>query len=387
MIRFCHLRITALLCCFLLLSPVLSLAEQLSAGILEISKYGNVVLTVTGSEFLSGGFDYGDVVTVSFGDHSHDMPVGSSYSDVDDGCMICRVEINETEDRLVLAINMGDFAAENGIAVKTAIDAEPGYRWDMLGTDEEPFHFSFSMKEKGGYAGEYSLRQLVRSNERADYPHLTDEQFANFREVRMGGMGEGVLYRSSSPIDPQLGRNAYADAALEAAGVCTVINLADAASVMQSYPGYGESAYAKCSVIALNLGLDVRSETFEAGFAQGLRFMTAHEAPYLVHCTEGKDRGGFVSAVLACLMGGSAQEVMADYMITYENYYGMQKDSESYRIIAENNMKKTLEAVFEVEDIAAPGINLADEAQEYLTERLGLTEDEVNRLKVLLSGQ
>lgn len=386
MFRFRCLCLATVLCCMIFLYPVLSAAEQVNTDILEISKYGNIVLSMKGSEFLSKGYDYGDIVTVSFDGQSHDMPVGSSYSDVDDGKMICRVEINDAEDRLVLAVNMGDFATETGVAVKTPVDEEPGYRWKVTEENYEYPEFTFAMKEKGGYANEYSLRQLVRTNEREDYPHLTDAEFANFREVKTRGMGKGVLYRSSSPVDPQLGRNAYADAALEAAGVRTVINLADTMAAMQAYPDYSKSAYAKCSVIALNLGLDVHSKEFESGLSQGLRFVMENSAPYLVHCTEGKDRGGFVSAILECLMGATWQEVMEDYMTTYENYYGTQPESESYRIIAENNMKKTLETAFDVKDIAAPDVRLEDEAQAYMKERLGLTDEEVKRLIACLSG-
>ena len=363
------------------------LAEQttVTAGILEISKYGNVELDMPGSEFLSRGFAFGDIVTVSFEDQAHDLPIGSSYSDVDDGQMICRVEINEeeAEDRLVLAVNMGDFAASCGVAVKKETAEEPGYRWEY---EQEKPVFSFVMKEKGGYLSEYSLRQLVRTNARADYPHLTDEAFANFREVETSGMGKGVLYRSSSPIDPQLGRSGYADKALHAAGVQTVVNLADTESEAKAYPGYDDSAYSRCDVIMLSLGLDVQSEAFEEGLAKGLRFMIAHDGPYLVHCTEGKDRGGFVSAVLACLMGAAAKEVIADYMTTYENYYGTEPESESYRIIAESNIKKTLAAVFDAADIEAPDVDLAKEAQAYMTDRLGLTMDEVEVLRDRLGG-
>lgn len=359
--------------------------KAVTAGILEISKYGNVELDMPGSEFLAHGFAFGDIVTVSFGEHFHDMPVGSSYSDVDDGQMLCRVEINEeeAEDRLVLAINMGDFAASCGIAVKTETTEDPGYRWEY--SQEAPV-FSFSMKEKAGYAGEYSLRQMNRTNAREDYPHLTDEAFANFRMVSTSGMDKGVLYRSSSPIDPQLGRSGYADKALAAAGVKTVINLADTEMEAKAYPGYDDSAYAGCDAIMLSLGLDVQAEAFEAGFAEGLRFMIDHDGPYLVHCTEGKDRGGFVSAVLESLMGATAQEIISDYMTTYENYYGTLEGSDSYRIIAQSNIKKTLAAVFSVEDIEAPEVDLADEAQTYMIQRLGLTPEEVDALKACLGG-
>jgi len=373
------------LCLLLMFFSKACAGSEISSGIREISKYGNVVLSMKGSDFLAEGYAFGDIVRVDIDGQHHDMPVGSSYSDVDDGKMICRVEIDESagEDRLVLAINMGDFASQTGLAVKKAIQEEPGYRWEY--TSEEVI--SIFMKEPGGYANEYNLRQLVRTNAKTDYPHLTDEEFANFREIRTTGMGRGMLYRASSPIDPQLGRSAYADAALKAAGVRTVMNLADTMQEARTYPGFDASAYAACDVIALNLSLDVKGKEFEEGFARGLRFLMEHSGPYLVHCTEGKDRAGFVSAVLACLMGAPAQEVLEDYMTTYENYYGTQPESESYQILAESNMKKTLEEVFGVEDLLAEDIDSSQEAEEYCLQRLKLAPEEIDLLRKRLSGK
>ena len=47
--------------------------------------------------------------------------------------------------------------------------------------------------------------------------NLTDEQYANFREVKVGNIGAGKLYRSSSPVNPEINRNSQAAAAAEAA--------------------------------------------------------------------------------------------------------------------------------------------------------------------------
>ena len=367
-----------------------ALAEPALQGIKieRISKYGNLELSISCSDFLSSGFAHGDIVSVILGDAAYDMPVCSNYQDVDHGNMVCRAYIDEAagEDAVVLAINMGDLATAAGLAVKTGIEEEPGYRWDWLGEDSETMRVSIAMKEPGGYADEYAMRQLVRTHERTDYPLLTDEQYANFRMIATTGMGPGTLYRTSSPVNPELGRSAYADAALRKAGVRTVIYLADTAQAMQAYPDYQETAYANCSVIGLNLGGDVQTAAFETGLAQGLRFLIAHEGPYAVHCTEGKDRAGFVSAVLECLMGASAQEVIADYMTTYENYYGVEPGSECWQRIAESNIAATLASVFGVEDICAEGVDLSAQAKEYLTGKLKLTQDEVNRLILCLSG-
>jgi len=304
---------------------------------------------------------------------------------VDEGSMICCVVIDEEAgaDNVILAINMGNLASAAGIAEKETIDEEPGYRWNAL--TDGPVTVHFSMKQPAGYLNEFLLRHLVRTNVRTDYAHLSDEQFANVRVVSTSGMGEKVLYRSSSPINPELGRSNYADAALKEAGVHTIVNLADSTSVMQAYEGFGASSYAGCSVIGLNLAIDFTEASFRDGLAKGLRFMAANEGPYLVHCTEGKDRAGFVSAVLECLMGASADEVVTDYMTTYLNYYGVEEGSAQYQAIAQTNIVKSLERAFDIESIFEA--DLAYEAETYLRDSLQMTQDEILLLKQKLSGR
>ena len=241
------------------------------------------------------------------------------------------------------------------------------------------------MKEPAGYLDQYLLRQLTRTNERADYAHLTDAAFANFRPVETTGMGKGVLYRSSSPIDPENGRNTYADAAAREAGVETVLNLADSLEGMEKQAGWMDSYYAGCEIIALNLGVDVMSAEFRHGLAEGLRFLAAHDAPYLVHCTEGKDRAGFVSALLECFMGASADEVLSDYMTTYINYYGVMPGSEQYRLVLESNIEKILKTAFDTDDLAAA--DLAAEAAEYMRLELQMAEEDIVQLRQKLAGE
>ena len=89
------------------------------------------------------------------------------------------------------------------------------------------------MKEKGGYCEEWLIRQLISTNEHTDYANLSDEAFASFRVINTTGMGKGVLYRSSSPINPLLGRNTYADKAAENASILTFVNLADPSNIYE----------------------------------------------------------------------------------------------------------------------------------------------------------
>ena len=72
----------------LALSAVSVFAEETEADVTEIQKYGNLVLSITGSELLEAGYAYGDIATVTINGTGYDMPVGSNYSDVDQGSMI-----------------------------------------------------------------------------------------------------------------------------------------------------------------------------------------------------------------------------------------------------------------------------------------------------------
>ncbi|MBO4885396.1 MAG: tyrosine-protein phosphatase [Clostridia bacterium] len=375
-----------LMICLVALPLCPSLAEQaeipaFETDIADIQKYGNLVLNITGSSVLELGYGYGDVVSVTILGETLDMPVGSSYSDVDTGSMIFRVVTDESGDAVILAINMGDLATTLGLAAKSKIDEDPGFRWDYAEGVETPVAVTVAMKEKGGYADEYLIHQLVRTNERADYASLTDEQYANFRAVTTTGMGEGALYRSSSPVNPEINRNKEADEALNGAGVETVMNLADNEETMKGYEDYATSYYAQRQVIPLNLGVDFSAADFQSGLADGMRFFASHEGPYLVHCNEGKDRAGFVSAILECLMGASADEIVADYMVTYFNYYGVEEDSEQYEAIVRSNIAKTLAAAFGVESIW--DADLAAKAQDYLA-AIGVSDGDIAALKANL---
>ena len=375
--------LSLVLALMLAMFAVSAFAEDTEADVTEIQKYGNLVLSLKGSELLEAGYTYGDVVTVTINGTGYDMPVGSNYSDVDQGSMICRVVIkpDTDEDMIILAINMGDLATVSGIATKEKTEADPGYIWHLNEGVTEPVHVAIAMKEQGGYYDQYVIHQLVRSENREDYPDLSDEQFANFRAITTTGVGTGKLYRSSSPVNPEISRNLIADQAASAAGVKTFINLADNDEVMRGYEGFDASYYSTQAIIPLNLGVDFMAEEFRTGLAEGLRFIASNEGPYLVHCTEGKDRAGFVSAILECLMGASADEVIADYMVTFFNYYGVQPGTEQYDIVAGSNICKSLAAAFGIADIREA--DLKAEAEEYLLE-IGLSADEIAQIRTNL---
>ena len=167
------------------------------------------------------------------------------------------------------------------------------------------------------------------------------------------------------------------------------MNLANDQATAEAYPGYAETYYAGQNIIFLNLGVDFQAPDFQEGLANGLRHFASNPGVYYVHCTEGKDRAGFVSALLECFMGATYDEVVADYLKTYTNYYtvvdGVQQplSEETLNAIAESNIIKTLKSAFDVEDLKTA--NLAAEADEYIT-AIGLSSDEIAALKTNLGG-
>lgn len=350
-----------------------------TASVANIQKYGNVVLDIKCSDFLSSGYEFGDILKVNFLNQNLKLPLCSNYSDVDSGT--AGIFVRQEDEFVLLAINMKDFATTYGIATKKTA-ADNSVSWQPADGATDRIEVSISMDTKGGYYGEYLLHQLSYTTDRSDYPNLSDAQFANFREVTTSGIGRGRLYRSASPINPKYNRNIYADAAIRQAHVTTIMNLADDPETVASYPDINTTYYSHQNYIALNMGVDFEADDFKQKLANGLKFFISDPGVYLVHCTEGKDRAGFVVAVLECLMGAAYDEVTADYMTTFYNYYGITTDDERYNSILTGNLEKTLKNVFGVENLRSADLSV--EAAEYL-KSTGLTNEEIDTLKKDLS--
>lgn len=350
-------------------------SEVLTLGIKQINSHGNVILNTTFDEMKAADMEVGDLITVFVGDAAYELPVGTSYTDVDSGEMICRFDLEDSE--VALAINYGSFASATGIAEKQTVEEEPGYQWNVR-FDK----IGLLLKEKQGYLDQYNARNLSRTDAREDYPNLTDEEFANFRAVSVEGIKENTLYRSSTPIEPAIGRNEYAMAAMEKAGIRSVINLDDSVETMQSYSTYPGSFYSKCKIVNPEMSYDFESEEFGAKIKESVLFIIENDGPYLVHCKEGKDRTGILCAILESFVGASAKEVMQDYMITYSNYYHISQADDTYSIILNNTLVKTLDGLFQMQDIEQ--VNLKEKAKAYLLST-GLTEEQIDILDKKLS--
>ncbi len=343
--------------------------NEVTTKVAEVSKYGNLILEIKPASLYEAGFETGDMLSVKVGETTLEMPFVTSYSDVDTGSLLLRD--NKKKDQSIMAINMGNFAS----TYETKLGDE----------------ISISLKEKKAYYEEYLIRQLSRTNVRSDY--AMDSIYANFRSIVTPSIKAGVIYRSSSPINNELARAKYSNNLAEAVGIKTVVNLADNEEEIKGYLAGEdfESPYYKSllddkKVVLLDMDVNLKGEDFGKKLVKGLTFIADNEAPYLIHCTEGKDRAGFMSAVIEALSGASMDEIVADYMKSFENYYHVENGSEQYLAIAKSNiitsMTTTVCGLEKGSDLN--GVDLVAATEKYLLAN-GMTQEKIDLLKEKLS--
>ena len=293
-------------------------------SIIHDPKFGGVYITSGINDFNNLGFQYGDSVDVKFsnGYELKDIPYYNGYY----------VEMDEP---LLIA-----YPGYEYIKVGINYGADLWFTADL--TEEDTASIYLNRREK--YLDIQNARNIQYSDVQGSTP---DVVFANFRNVKVGKIKEGILYRSASPVDNSHNRAPIVDKLISAAGVNYIINLSDnetelAAHINQSdfNSPYFLSLYNREQVLPLDMDAQFKSTNFEQKLVQGLTAMAENPGPYLIHCVEGKDRTGYVLMVIEALLGASYEEIVDDYMDTYDNYYdiNIESDKERYDTIKETNI-------------------------------------------------
>lgn len=350
-----------------------------SHGIAEITDRGNVLLNLT-SEAVFEKFAFGDVVTVTMGDLTVDMPILDGYS-VDAGLPEIYMYDRAGKKEVRLVCNMQKFASVYHIAYQPDAMGNPT-EWVYNEGFSADMDVTITMKEKAGYLKEYQIRSMVYTDNREDYPNLTDEEFGNFRMVSVGEIAPGVLYRSASPIHAGRGRNTYVDAAAQQAGVTVFFNLVNSEEDEAQEEGFAGSYYAQQKRICVAATMDFTLDENRQKLADGLRFMAENPGVYDIFCKEGKDRTGYVLVLLEGLMSATAEEMERDYMLSFYNYYGTEPGSEAYDYLINGNFVKITQMNMGADPRDS---DFQQKVESYLKE-LGLTDAEITQLKTNLAG-
>ena len=341
-------------------------------GVIHEPEFGGIYITITIDDF-NDQYDitYGDSVNVYFSNGAEflDIPYYNGY--------YCKPGENllvayPGYDYIKVACNFGeDLFVTAGLS-------ENDTAWIELNEEEK-------------YLDNQIARDITYVDDRALYP--TDQIFANFRSCNVGDLKQDILYRSASPCDNQHNRAAYVDALCREAGINYILDLADTDAKIQGYmskPDYASEyftmLYERGDVGPLGLSANYGSQDFKDKLTAGLVAMLDDDGPYLVNCTEGKDRTGLVIMIFEMLAGASYDEMLEDYMVTYFNYYGIAgfTDSNRYRLIKENLFDDMLRTAMGVkEDFPLEDVDFVPYAQNYLSDA-GMTDTQIDMLRAKL---
>lgn len=224
-----------------------------------------------------------------------------------------------------------------------------------------------------------------------------------------GSMARGIVYRSAalSATDGDLG-------ALARLGIDTIVDLRTAteAELQPSVPVPGTRTVTvdilqgnTTATTLMNSGIvtvaEARAEmgrTYErfvvgagerAAFGRAVEAVAGSTGATLVHCTAGKDRTGWISAVLQLLAGVSREDVLADYMLTRENTRELSEAIRQFVEVKMPNQAEAIEVLLDVDEAYLSSSLGSLEAEfgdvrRYLVEGAGLEGDLVDELAVRL---
>lgn len=344
-----------------------------TATVKEDTKYHSATVSLSPEEMEELGFKLGDSVDIAFGNgySMEDVPFYNGYY-VKNGAPVMVAYPGFTNVSITYN-NMGI--------------------WDTAeltdGTD-----VTITLNEAGKYSDIQDSLGQQYSFVRDDYD--SDEEFCNFRALSGGKLKADFFYRGATPVDNSRGRASYTDGLLKETGIAYVLDLADTEDDMKGYieaedfaSPYTQSLYEGGKVVLLGMSSSFQSDAYKQKVAEGFSKMIDAEGPVYIHCMEGKDRTGFVCTLLEALAGASYDEMKADYMLTYKNYYKVSAEEtpEKYEAIAELYFDAFVSFLHGTEDKAElTDADYTEDAAAYLISG-GMTQQEVDSVISFITAQ
>ncbi len=364
--------------------------ELKDCGIIHEQEFGGVYIKKTIEDFNALGFKYGDSVTITFsnGYKLEDIPYYNGYyTQTGEPLLIAYPGY----DYIKAAINNGDDLWEAGGLMLQSSPVETHSLWSGANLEGD-MKATITLYQAGKYKDIQEARDIHYFDDRTLYP--SDEVFANFRSLKGGNLKDNWLYRSASPCDNQHSRASYVDKLCQEVGIQRIINLADTDAKIQTYMArtdfnsqyfatlYNAYDAQNDSVVPLALNMNFGSDYFKGQVIKAMKELANHNVKSLIHCTEGKDRTGFLCMLIEAFAGATYNEIVEDYMMTYFNYYSISKafDAKRYNIIVENVLDPMIQTMVGQNNVNIKTANLAEYAKNYLISN-NMTQEEVNLLR------
>ena len=328
-------------------------AQAITATVTEFDQFGDAMLEITEIDLA-----YGDSVDISFsgGYEMIDIPYYPDFFGSRGSAIL-----TDHFDHICVAGIGCSFANNSGIKAGETV--------------------SIKIHEECKFKNEYEAYNINDAVTQAE--SQSDEAFLNAREITAGNIQPKRLYRGSSPFDEKYGRVDLMDQYLSDHSINCILDLSDTQEKLDAYenlPDYTASMITEGKVIPCSIGVDYLDPEAMKAIGAGLAAMSQMDGPYLIQCSLGRDRTGVICAVIEALCGASYQEIVDDYMLSYDMLHSIDMDPASlqYRLFKQR-IDEQLEAIFEIEIDQLPESDLQATAVDYLT-RCGRDEEQINRL-------
>ncbi len=342
---------------------------KLHTKVKKIAKNGDVLLACSYFQLNRNQMDHCDIVRLSNDMLSMDIPI--CYVRTDVNLRASYIRPDWSTGNVYLSVNRGKFANVHKI--------------------KKGMKFTLQCIEKDGYYEQFKAHQYIISDRRNDYK--SDRIFANFRAIKATGIATKTLYRSGNPLlyKESPNRSYYCAKLLKKHKIKSIINMSNNKKEIKSFfkqkptsTSYYKRIWKKGNVFHDRFTTDISSDEYMTPVISALRFMIDAPAPYVIHCNMGKDRTGYLCALLMALTGSTYEEIVDEYMISFENYYGLKKNTKRWEIIAEGNIRTLLSQTFITNE--AEKENPAPAATDFL-KKYGMSDWEIATLKKRLAGK
>lgn len=230
-----------------------------------------------------------------------------------------------------------------------------------------------------------------------DYDSIED--FCNFRALSGGNLVSDSIYRSASPWSSGA-RTAYTDDLYRTHEIdyLMCLNMDDerAKHFAEGSPdAYVSQMYNEGKVLCRELHPSTHSYPEECKFF--IESFLEAEGKIGIFCSLGKDRTGVYCGILEGLAGATYDEVRDDFMLTICNYYGVEKGSEEYYVVAEILIDRILYLFEHTEYAAHPEkvdwskveyvkYDPEEVFTKYLVDFVGMEDETVQKVKDKLTG-
>lgn len=341
------------------------------ASIFEDSKFKSAVVDISIDDFNALGFSFGDSCTVSFsnGQTLEDVPYYNGYY-VKNGDPVIVGYPSSTNISITF----------NNIGI-----------WDDLSLKNTDT-VDIKLVEKKKYISTQEALSQSYSLDRNQY--ASDVEFVNFRSLTGGALKENYIFRGASPVDNSRNRAKYTDTLLKENNVKTIIDLADSDDDMNNYlaeddfsSDYTKGLFEDKSIILLAMGSGYTRDDYKKSVVDGFKFMSKNSSPYYIHCMEGKDRTGFVCTLIEALAGATYDEMCADYMMTYKNYYKISKEEtkDKYDAIVSLYFDSFIDCIVGSEDSGNKNLSSYEEGAKNYLRSGGMTDNEIDEFITLIT--